>query len=234
MACLDNSAPAAPRCGEVLGARKNEAGGMAMATIESLFATKIYRAEVQGAAGRRLLADLERACRSIRDDDGAGQAWCETKGYPGYTSYASLDDLPLRFPEFADLVAVIEPHIAAFGRDLDLDLDGKKLTLDSMWINVLPAGGFHAAHIHPHSVVSGTYYVAVPKGSAALKLEDPRLAMMMAAPPRKEKARLENRTFVSIDPKPGTLLLWESWLRHEVPLNQSRDERISVSFNYSW
>ena len=55
---------------------------------------------------------------------------------------------------------------------------------------------------------------------------------MMAAPPRKPKARLTNRTFVEIAPKAGTLLLWESWLRHEVPENKARRDRISVSFNY--
>ena len=32
----------------------------------------------------------------------------------------------------------------------------------------------------------------------------------------------------------GTVLLWESFLRHEVPVNRSADERISVSFNYRW
>ena len=56
--------------------------------------------------------------------------------------------------------------------------------------------------------------------------------MMMAAPPRKEKAPTEFRAHVSEVPKPGTLLLWESWLRHEVPLNRAAGNRISVSFNY--
>jgi uncharacterized protein (TIGR02466 family) len=28
--------------------------------------------------------------------------------------------------------------------------------------------------------------------------------------------------------------MWESWLRHEVPLNQAEEDRISVSFNYAW
>ena len=55
---------------------------------------------------------------------------------------------------------------------------------------------------------------------------------MMAAPARKPKARPENRQFVSIAPRPGTILLWESFLRHEVPLNEAEGERISVSFNY--
>ncbi len=88
--------------------------------------------------------------------------------------------------------------------------------LDAIWINVLEPGGFHTGHIHPNAVVSGTYYVAVPDGASALKLEDPRLPMMMARPPIKAKGE---RPFVALVPAPGTLLLWESFLRHEVPLN---------------
>jgi uncharacterized protein (TIGR02466 family) len=43
-----------------------------------------------------------------------------------------------------------------------------------------------------------------------------------------------NRTFVHLTPAPGTVFLWESWLRHEVPPNQARTPRISISFNYAW
>jgi uncharacterized protein (TIGR02466 family) len=57
---------------------------------------------------------------------------------------------------------------------------------------------------------------------------------MMAAPIRHARARRDNRQFVSMKPKTGTLLLWESWLRHEVPVNAARSNRISVSFNYRW
>lgn len=205
-----------------------------MAAIETLFVTRVYRAELSGAGSRRLVTDLEAACCSIAADDAAGQAWCEEKGYPGYTSYGSLSDLPERFPEFADLARLLDAHAAAFAAELEFDLCGRKLRLDSLWINVLPEGGYHTAHIHPHSVLSGTFYVAVPKGASALKLEDPRLGMMMAAPPKRAKARRENQSFVEIAPRAGTLLLWESWLRHEVPANRSREDRISVSFNYSW
>ncbi|MEM8775697.1 MAG: TIGR02466 family protein, partial [Pseudomonadota bacterium] len=44
----------------------------------------------------------------------------------------------------------------------------------------------------------------------------------------------ELQSFVSVAPKPGDVLLWESWLRHEVPMNFSEEDRISISFNYSW
>ncbi len=202
--------------------------------IETLFVTRIYRAELAGAPGRRLVAALERACRSIAEDDGAGRRWCSDNAYPGYTSYASLDDLPGRFPEFADLVAVLDRHAAAFAEVLEMDLEGRAIILDNIWINVLEPGGFHCGHIHPHGVLSGTVYVAVPKGGGAIRFEDPRLAMMMAAPLRRGDAAADNRPFHTVAPKPGTVLLWESWLRHEVPLNRSDEDRISVSFNYRW
>jgi uncharacterized protein (TIGR02466 family) len=207
---------------------------LAMAHVETLFVTKVYRAELEGAGRRRTLAALEAACRSIAEDDAAGQAWCKANDYPGYTSYASLADLPQRFPEIGALGSWIAPHVDAFAREIELDLGRGRLDLDSLWINVLAPGGYHTAHIHPYSVVSGTFYVSVPKGASALKLEDPRLAMMMAAPPRRARASRECLSFVSLEPRPGTLLLWESWLRHEVPVNRAETERISVSFNYRW
>ena len=74
----------------------------------------------------------------------------------------------------------------------------------------------------------------MPEGTSALKLEDPRLQMMMAAPGRTADAPEHLRQFIYVQPKVGDVLLWESWLRHEVPMNMAEDERISVSFNYRW
>lgn len=205
-----------------------------MSQISSLFVTRLYRAALSEHAPAIDAAELEASCYSIAEDDEAGQKWCEDNGYPGYTSYASLTDLPWRFPIFADLVKSLDAHVAAFAEDLEFDLEGKTLTLEDLWINILPEGGMHASHIHPHSVISGTTYVAMPEGASALKLEDPRSERMMAAPPRRKEAREALRTFIYARPVVGDVLLWESWLRHEVPMNMSEDDRISVSFNYSW
>ena len=179
-------------------------------------------------------SELEASCYSIAEDDEAGQEWCEENGYPGYTSYASLTDLGWRFPIFEDIIKALDKHVAAFAEDLEFNLDGRELKLEDIWINILPEGGMHASHLHPHSVISGTTYVSMPDGASALKLEDPRSARMMAAPARLKDARRDMRTFVYVTPEVGDVLLWESWLRHEVPMNMSEDERISVSFNYSW
>jgi uncharacterized protein (TIGR02466 family) len=197
-----------------------------MAKSQSLFVTRLYRAAL--APPR----DLEATCLAIAAEDKAGQRWSRQHGYGGYTSYASLNDLPLRASIFAELDAAIVKHVAGFTRELQFDLGGHKLKLDSLWINVMQKGAVHTPHIHPHSVISGTYYVAVPPRSGAIRFEDPRLAMMMAAPPRKPGARPENRSFVDIAPKAGMLLLWESWLRHGVEANGARGRRVSVSFNY--
>ncbi|WP_158969206.1 2OG-Fe(II) oxygenase family protein [Chachezhania sediminis] len=205
-----------------------------MAQIDSLFVTRLYRASLTELGDSFDPAELENSCYSIADDDEAGQEWCEENDYAGYTSYASLTDLPWRFPIFADLVAILDKHVAAFIADLEFDLDGREVKLEDIWINILPEGGIHTSHIHPHSVISGTTYVAVPEGASAIKYEDPRSAMMMAAPTRKKDARRELKTFIYEKPKPGDVLLWESWLRHEVPMNMAEDDRISVSFNYSW
>jgi uncharacterized protein (TIGR02466 family) len=205
-----------------------------MSQIESLFVTRLYRAALTEFGTALDATEFETSCLAIAGDDMAGQEWCEKHGYPGYTSYASLDDLPWRFPIFKDLVKLLDKHVSAFVKDLAFDLDAKKLKLDSLWINILPTGGVHTSHLHPHSVISGTTYVTMPRGASAIKFEDPRLAMMMAAPTRKADAPSGLRNFVYVVPQAGEVLLWESWLRHEVPINMADAERISVSFNYRW
>ena len=198
-----------------------------MPAFSSLFATQLYQA--------RLAVDrnLARICLGIAAEDRAGQRWAKAHGYGGYTSYASLNDLTLRATDFETIEKTIARHVALFARKAQFDLHGRKLKLDSLWINVMDKGAVHAPHLHPHSVISGTYYVTVPPGSGAIRFEDPRLAMLMAAPVKKKNARLENRTFVDVAPKAGTLLLWESWLRHGVETHNAKAQRISISFNYS-
>jgi len=197
-------------------------------TVRQLFPTLLYQESIPPA----LVEELDHSVRTLAAEDGAGRRWSRAHGYRGYTSYASLNDLPRRDPAFEDLKRVLDRHVARFAEACAFDLGGRKLKLDSLWVNLLKPGGHHSAHLHPHSVVSGTVYVAMPEGAGGLKLEDPRLPMMMAAPVRRDDAPDGMRTFETVQPVAGTLLLWESWLRHEVVGNAAKGERISVSFNY--
>jgi uncharacterized protein (TIGR02466 family) len=203
--------------------------------LRRLFATPIYDVSLSTDPDfENFRAELEAACRMLAEEDTAGRAWCKAHGYGGYTSYASLDDLPTRASVFGELKGRLDRHARAFAKDLAFDLGRRRLKLDSLWANILKPGAAHTGHIHPHSVISGTIYVSTPKGASALKLEDPRLPLMMAAPPRRDDAPADLAAFVYLQPEPGTVLMWESWLRHEVPANQAKAERISLSFNYGW
>ena len=184
-----------------------------------LFPTLLYEAEID----RDLLPELAHSIRLLAADDGAGRRWSKEHRYAGYTSYASLNDLPRRDPAFADLAKLLNRHALAFARESNWQVKPK---LDSLWANLLKGGGHHSAHIHPHSILSGTLYVEVPSGSGPIRFEDPRLPMMMAAPARAD-------AFVTVAPRPGLLLLWESWLRHEVLPGSGRGDRLSVSFNFA-
>ena len=197
-----------------------------MAT-HTLFVTNLYEAEI---ADDGLIGELGHSIRSLAADDRAGIGWSREHGYKGYTSYASLDDLPVRDPAFGDLKRLLTRHAAAFAKDLAWDTKPK---LDSLWVNMLKAGGHHSGHIHPHSILSGTFYVEAPPGSGAIRFEDPRLAMMMAAPQRGADAPEPLRQFVTIAPRPGLLLMWESFLRHEVLAGTTKAERLSISFNFA-
>lgn len=204
-------------------------------TVRTLFVTRVYEASLAAERGfAELNTELEEACLSLAQEDMAGRAWCREHRYGGYTSYASLDDLPQRMSVFDVLKRKLDKHAAQFARDLSFDLGGARLKMNSLWVNVLKPGAAHTSHIHPHSVLSGTIYVRTPPGASALKLEDPRLAMMMAAPPRTTDAPEDARSFVYLQPEPGTILMWESWLRHEVEANAAKIPRISISFNYGW
>lgn len=204
-----------------------------MTRYKKLFATPLYHAPLK-KYGAIDLREIKKSCLSIADDDQAGQIWCLDNGYLGYTSYASLADLGWRFPIFSELEHLLNKHVEKFVEDLDWDLGDKKVLLENLWINILPEGGAHASHIHTQSVVSGTAYISMPKGASSIRFEDPRLTQMMAAPPRHPKAREHLQTFISLAPKAGDVLLWESWLRHDVPMNMAAKDRITVSFNYRW
>ncbi|WP_084395734.1 TIGR02466 family protein [Henriciella aquimarina] len=198
-------------------------------TSRLLFPTHLFETRLSGAVA---LDELEDACWMIEDGDTAGHTWCEEKGYPGYTSYASLDDLPQRAPAFGALADLLTERAEAFARELYWDIDPGDLTLDAFWINILGEGGQHSGHLHPGSVISGTVYVAMPDGAGDIRFEDPRLAMMMAAPAQTGDVPESARRFVYLAPQPGDILMWESWLRHEVMPSRTEEPRISVSFNF--
>jgi len=105
--------------------------------------------------------------------------------------------------------------------DPDHDTSIKANTLEIyMWAGIHEGCVSHLAHYHPHSAISGTYYVSVPENSGELILSDPRGLL----PP------FGGRHIHT--PKAGEVILFPSWLRHEVsPSCSVKSPRIALSFN---
>ncbi len=202
--------------------------------IQSLFPTRIYSARLRHAGWQSFNRELLRECHQVREQDAAGRRWSARNFPRGYTSYGSFCHLQKMSSTFRTLEIKLRRHALAFARALDLDLTGRDLAMTDCWINILGQHGAHGLHLHPLSTLSGTYYVRTPRGCPGLKLEDPRLDRYMAAPPRRAGADRASQTWVTVPAEAGTLLLFESWLRHEVPPNPVAGERVSISFNYNW
>ena len=199
-----------------------------------LFPTLVYQGRLRQRGWRTLNARLLRECRQLRADDAAGRRW-SARNYPGgYTSYGSASRMQRASPTFAALARELDRHVARFTRTLQMDLGSRALTMTDCWVNIMGRGAVHGLHLHPLCTISGTYYVAVPAAAPGLKFEDPRLERFMAAPPRVRFARRANRPWVTLPARVGQLVLFESWLRHEVAANPGAGERVSISFNYSW
>ena len=205
--------------------------------LNLIFPTSVWNASLvsaRSALNKALLAE----CYQFRQLDKPGREWSKNHYQNGYTSYGSITNLFSLSPYFKELKEKIDPEVWKFARSLEIDFEGrsakKALNLNSMWINVMPHGVVHTGHIHPLSVISGTYYVQVPKGASGLKFEDPRLGFYMNTPPRKAPSKMRNQWFVENRSQAGSIVLFESWLRHEVPPSPVKEDRVSISFNYGW
>ena len=202
--------------------------------IQPWFPTFIYGDRLLRKGGAAFNRELHKECHQLRDFDDEGRAW-SAKNYPGgYTSYASLNQLHAFSSTFGNLEKKITKHVRAYAKHLDMDLRGRSIRMTDCWVNIMPPTAAHSLHLHPNSFISGTYYVRTPKGCSGLKFEDPRLSKFMAAPPKLPSVRDENRAYTTYPAEAGNVILFESWLRHEVAANRVDDERISISFNYAW
>jgi len=202
--------------------------------VRAFFPTLIYSEPLQQAGLARLNAEIADECRNLRDYDAAGRKWSAVNYPGGYTSYASLNQLQRFSSTFTALEKKLNQHVKAFSAALEFDLRKKTFAMTDCWVNIMPPTAAHSLHLHPLAFISGTYYVATPPGCSGLKFEDPRLDRFMAAPPKRTDAKPEHRAHYTYPAVAGNVILFESWLRHEVAANRVDAERISISFNYNW
>ena len=133
-------------------------------------------------------------------------------------------------PEYKPLVDELFKMINKVFKEECLD---KQPVLGNMWANINPSGGYNKPHVHPNSLFSGVYYVKTPPNCGRLICQDPRPGIQTVMPTRKsvEIPKYLWRD-VHLQPQENRVVMFPAWLWHSVEPNQSKDIRISVSFNF--
>tara|TARA_R100000008_G_C3560485_1_gene155840 strand:+ start:541 stop:879 length:339 start_codon:yes stop_codon:yes gene_type:complete len=103
--------------------------------------------------------------------------------------------------------------------------------MTGMWAMVNGPGSKNHLHIHAFNYLSGVFYLKVPPQSGKIIFHDPRPQVEILSPPKKEDESIHISGRVSWEPKENDLIFFPSWLRHEVETNESKEERIVISFN---
>lgn len=202
-------------------------------SLKVLFPSQIYTAPALNPRSK-LARELLEEAELLAAKDRAGRDWSSRNYRRGYTSYGSLDQLHRFSSSFDELKKQLDPHIPKFLKALGLQVPAREIQLSRMWVNVMGEGCSHPMHLHPLSVISGTFYLQTPKEGAAIRFEDPRLDQFMARPLAKAVTGQSSAYHYAHKPKAGEIILFESWMKHEVPAHAAKTKRISVSFNYDW
>lgn len=113
-----------------------------------------------------------------------------------------------------------------------LRLPPKRLVIERSWINVFKPGAQEAQHSHDGSLLSCSYYVEAPKDCGCIVMPDPIGARRSYREFTKTAGKdLLTRRDVAVEPQPGRLVMFESWLPHYVQCNKSDRVRISIAMN---
>lgn len=184
---------------------------------EEFFPTSVFGKDVQ-LDNAKLTQDIVNWSNQDR-----GLQKTNYKGWHSKTNMASK-------PEYQNLVNELMIMCKDIFKEEWLD---REPILGNMWANINPKDGMNQPHIHPNSLFSGVYYVKSNPQAGRLKIYDPRPGSQIVMP-----ARLEGKPpkhlwrDANLDPFPGRIIMFPSWLWHSVEPNQSNDIRISVSFNF--
>ena len=133
----------------------------------------------------------------------------------------------------AEITRAIGVGCSSCARSLHFDFNGYQLAIIDMWLNRNGPGDINKIHIHPHSMLSGVYYVQVPPGSGNIEFLDPVIARTATTYPKSGKTQ-RNASTAEFEPVEGKLIIFPSWLQHWVQPNRGTGERVSISFNVGY
>ncbi|HUF71597.1 MAG TPA: TIGR02466 family protein, partial [Gammaproteobacteria bacterium] len=147
------------------------------------------------------------------------------------TSYYKPEQSILADAELEELEQVVRAAASTFleGR---LGLPARQLEIERAWINVFEPGAQEGQHTHDGSLLSCSYYVEAPDDCGCIEFPDPigeRRGYRQFT--RTVGSGLLTRPEIAVEPKPGRLVMFESWFGHSVQCNKSGKRRVSIAIN---
>jgi uncharacterized protein (TIGR02466 family) len=112
------------------------------------------------------------------------------------------------------------------------DKETSELVVTGLWINEMESNPEHEKHQHYGNMLSGCFYVDVPEGAGGIRFTGP-LSRVDKATPDIAKYTVFNSHSWTITPEKGNMLLWESYLMHQVVDTQFTGKRRSIAFDVS-
>ena len=193
-----------------------------MAKIEKWFPTTIYLEKELFNHDQNSLW-IDRSLEIQQLTPGGGDEW-EGQTYTTHnTSYDILKD-----DTFRPLIEAVTYHVDQYVKAHN---SIKAYSCESAWLNISKKGNFQELHTHNESTISAVYYIAAPPGSGRIVFEDPREPDMLPIKNIPDRNEL-SYSKVGYAAEAGTLIIFRSYVRHMVTMNENKDPRISVAFNF--
>ena len=188
---------------------------------ELYFPTSIYIHDVKDPTAMN--QELEKNILKWQQEDPKG---LNKTNRGGWHSPTTMHDKP----EYQQLMAILFNMAQEIFKKEQLD---QSVALGNMWANINPPRAWNLKHNHANAFFSGVYYVKVPVNAGQLEVHDPRPGPQLLRPKQNtDNLSREYWRSVSFDPQEGRIIIFPSWLEHEVKSNESNEMRISISFNF--
>jgi len=127
----------------------------------------------------------------------------------------------------------LQIKIDIFANQVKDEIALREVKNSNLWVNINPPNSYNRMHTHPFCVLSGVFYVKAPKNCGNLVFSRDRSFSDYFCQTFDE-TNPNYRLFEDwwVPPEEGKLVIFPSYLQHHVDINESKSDRISISFNY--
>ena len=104
----------------------------------------------------------------------------------------------------------------------------------SAWLNINPPNSYNSMHSHPDCNLAGVLWIKTPKDCGNIVFQSPfDFQIYKEVESYTEEFKSQNKYFHKYNfiPTEGRIMVFPSHLEHQVKPNESKEDRISVSFN---